>query len=163
MDRLRDRTVYLDANAFIYGAEGVQPYFDHVAPMIRAVVAGTQRAVPSEVTLAECLVGPIKRQDPDGERAFYDLLRTHGGLVVAPVTRAVLIEAARLRAATRLKLSDAIHAASARPLGCGVLLTNDAGIGAVPGVEVLRQKSARSSASKPVSVGQHRVDEPWPR
>ena len=64
------------------------------------------------------------------------------GLVVAPVSRAVLVEAARLRPTTRMKLPDAIHAATARLSGSTVLLTNDAGIAAVAGVEVVRLSEA---------------------
>ena len=138
LDRIADRRAYLDANVFIYGVEGVEPYFGLVAPLLRTVVHGSRDAVPSEITLSECLVGPYKRHDKAVERAFYDTLRPRGGLTVAPVTRAVLVGAAQLRARHRaLKLPDAVHAATARQSGCAVLVTNDDRL-AVPDVEVLR-------------------------
>jgi predicted nucleic acid-binding protein len=138
LERVAQRRVYLDANVFIYGVEGTPPYFDLVAPVIRAVVEGGQDAVTSEITLAECLVGPFRHRDERTERAFYDVLRPRGGLTVAPVTREVLVGAARLRAARRaLKLPDAVHAATARLYSCSVFLTNDTHVRAVPGLEVV--------------------------
>ena len=136
--RIGSRTVYLDANVFIYVVEEAPLYLGAIQPLFEAVERGDARAVTSEITLAEVLVHPLRAGDAEREAAFSRSVRTRGGLVVAPVSRAVLVEAARLRATTRMKLPDAIHAATARLSGCTVLLTNDAGIAAVAGVEVVR-------------------------
>ena len=136
--RIGSRTVYLDANVFIYVVEEVPLFLGVLGPLFDAVASGQVRAVTSEVTLAEVLVHPVREADAEREAAFVRSVRTRGGLTVVPVTRAVLVEAAQLRAATRMKLPDAIHAATARLSGCTVLLTNDARIVAVPGVEVVR-------------------------
>jgi predicted nucleic acid-binding protein len=40
-----------------------------------------------------------------------------------PITRPILLEAARLRAATKLKTPDAIHAATAMDAGCALFVT----------------------------------------
>lgn len=138
MTRLAGRSVYLDANVFIYGVERVAPFGAWAEAFVRGVVAGDARAVTSEIALAECLVMPLRLEHDARVLAFTSLLRSAGGLVVHPVTRNVLVEAARLRSESRLKLPDAIHAATARLAGCDVLVTNDAGIAAVPGVEVVR-------------------------
>jgi len=59
---------------------------------------------------------------------------------MAPVSRDVLIAAARLRAETGLKLPDAIHAATAQFTGCDQFLTNDTHVPALP-VLVIRRLS----------------------
>ena len=41
------------------------------------------------------------------------------------VIRPLLVESARLRASTGLRLPDAIHLAAAREAGCSTLVTND--------------------------------------
>ena len=46
---------------------------------------------------------------------------------MAPITQSILREAARLRATTKLKTPDAIHAATASEAGCVLFITNDAG------------------------------------
>ena len=140
--RIGSRTVYLDANLFIYAVENVDPYARSLVPLFDALRAETVQAVTSEITLAEVLVHPLRAGDAEREAAFSRSVRTRDGLVVAPVSRAVLVEAARLRATTRMKLPDAIHAATARLSGCTVLLTNDAGIAAVAGAEVVRLSEA---------------------
>ena len=54
-----------------------------------------------------------------------------------PVSRDVLVAAARLRAETNMKLPDAIHAATAQLTGCTQFLTNDTHIKALPGLIIL--------------------------
>jgi predicted nucleic acid-binding protein len=65
------------------------------------------------------------------------LLQDHRLLTVGPVTREILIEAARLRGLSRIKLPDAIHAATALQKGCSSFLTNDDRL-KIEGIEVLR-------------------------
>ena len=137
MTRLLGRTVYLDSNVFIYAVERVTPYADALRPLFQSVRDGETRAVTSEITLAETLVKPLRQRDAELRVEFESAL-AGPGLTVVPVSRAVLVQAARLRAAMRMKLPDAVHAATAQLAGCDALLTNDTGIGAVPGVEVVQ-------------------------
>lgn len=58
-------------------------------------------------------------------------------LEVVPVSRDVLIEAARLRAVANLRLPDAIHGATATLTGCETFLTNDRRLLAIPGIDVV--------------------------
>lgn len=141
MTRLIGRTVYLDSNVFIYAVERVPPYAEAFRPLFRSVLAGETPAVTSEVTLAEILVKPFRTRDAQLMTAFEDAL-SGPGLTVVPVSRAVLVQSARLRAASRMKLPDSVHAATAQLAGCDVLLTNDTGIGEVPGVELVRLSDA---------------------
>jgi predicted nucleic acid-binding protein len=44
-----------------------------------------------------------------------------------PITQHILRDAARLRATTKLRTPDALHAATARQAGCVLFVTNDVG------------------------------------
>ena len=137
MTRLIGQRVYLDANVFVYAVERVAPYADALRSLFQSITSGETPAVTSEITLAETLVKPFRTEDVELEAAFRSALGAPGMTLVV-VSHAVLVQAARLRAVSSVKLPDAIHAATAQLSGCDVLLTNDTGIGAVPGVEVVR-------------------------
>ncbi|HTU92751.1 MAG TPA: PIN domain-containing protein, partial [Gemmataceae bacterium] len=72
------------------------------------------------------LVGPLKSGNTILENAFEQaLLGTNMRLI--PITQAILREAARLRATTKLRTPDALHAATAQQAGCVLFVTNDVG------------------------------------
>lgn len=111
--------VYLDANILIYAVEDTAGRGASLRPLFDRVDRGEVHAVTSELTEAEVLVKPIR----DGAAAlrlqYEELLDPAGPLAIAPVSRAVLIRAAELRAAhPPLKLPDAIHSATALLAGC---------------------------------------------
>ena len=137
MRRLLGRRVYLDTNVFVYAVEGIAPYAGTLRPLFESIAAGETRGVTSELTLAEALVKPFRTRDAALQIAFEEAVEAPGVTAVA-VSRSILVAAARLRAAARLKTPDAIHAATAQLAGCDALLTNDTGIGVVPSVEVVR-------------------------
>ena len=87
--------------------------------------------------MAECLVKPMELGRQDLVQAYLEVLQERPSLAVAKVDRTVLIDAARLRAVSRVKLPDAIHAATALHRRCEVVLTNDPHFGAVPGLRCL--------------------------
>jgi predicted nucleic acid-binding protein len=126
--------VYLDANIFIYAIEEVEPWADVTRRLLAAIDAGECMAVTSELSLAECLVKPFELGRADLMEIYLSLLQNRRSLTVVPLSREILIEAARLRAIARIKLPDALHAATARQQGCTVFLTNDGRLTTVPGV-----------------------------
>jgi len=116
--------VYLDANPIIYTVEKHPVYAPLLQPLWQAAQAKTLEVVTSELTLMETLVGPLKSGDTALERAYEQaLLGTDVRLL--PITQPILREAAQLRATTRLKTPDALHAATARQAGCVLFVTND--------------------------------------
>lgn len=117
--------VYLDANFFIYALEAVAPWARAAGEILTSLDAGRLAAVTSELSLAECLVKPLALRRGDVASAYLELLKDHRFLSVPPVSREILIEAARLRGLARIKLPDAIHAATALLTGCSSFLTND--------------------------------------
>jgi predicted nucleic acid-binding protein len=129
--------IYLDTNIFIYAVEGFPPAEAQLRGLFARFDRGELHGITSELTLAEVLVKPIR----DGKTAIRDsyerLLRTSNALTVAPITRSVLLDAARIRAGTTLKLPDAIHAATATACGCTTYLTNDNRFSSVAALPVL--------------------------
>lgn len=125
---LGDR-VYLDANIVVYAVEGFAPHAKAIKALLRAVDDGELTVATSDLTLAEVLIKPFRDANAALEAAYRQFLAPSSVLQVAPVSRSVLIDAARLRSATGLKLPDAIHAATASSLGCDSLLTNDHSFG----------------------------------
>jgi predicted nucleic acid-binding protein len=126
--------VYLDANPIIYTVERHPVYGPLLEPLWRAAQAKTIEVVSSDLALMETLAGPLKSGNTTLERDYERaLLGTDMRLL--PITQPVLREAAGLRATTRLKTPDALHAATAQQAGCALFVTNDAafrGIVTVP-------------------------------
>jgi predicted nucleic acid-binding protein len=104
-------------------------------PLWRAKQAGSTLVIrTSELTILESLVAPLRSGDTL-RQAEFDAFFASGAVDVVPISRAILSEAARLRAATaRLRTPDAIHAATALQTGCSTFLTNDASLRNIPGV-----------------------------
>lgn len=130
--------VYLDTNIFIYALEGYPVFRTVLTTLFEALDRGELTAVTSELTLAEVLVKPLLDRHSERQAAYLQALQPSTSLQVIPVSREVLIAAARLRVDTHLKLPDAIHAATAQLTGCDQFLTNDARIPALPGLVIRR-------------------------
>lgn len=118
--------VYVDTVALVYTVERYPRYRPLLDPLWQAGRVGTIEIVTSELTLLESLVGPLKSGNKTLVTAFEQaLLGTDVRLL--SISRPILLEAARLRATTRLKTPDALHAATAQDAGCALFVTNDAG------------------------------------
>jgi predicted nucleic acid-binding protein len=119
------KRVYLDTNVFIYTVEGFSNLEDELRRLFEAIDVGQLTATTSELTLAETLVKPFAEGNKEYQEAYRKLLRRRRFFQLRPVSRNVLLEAARIRVDTALKLPDAIHLATARSAGCHTLITND--------------------------------------
>ena len=129
--------IYLDSNIFIRAFESSpdDEIGQHLVGMLGLTQLGQPpRFVTSQVTLAEVLVQPIRIEDDYKRQLYVRLLSTSTPwLQVCSVSRSVLIRAAEIRAASKLKLPDAIHAASAMLSDCSHLLTGDTDFTPLPG------------------------------
>src|SRR2546422_5859367 len=96
--------VYLDTNIIIYAVEGLAHYAAQVQPLLDAMDGGEVFVVSSELTLAEVLVGPLKAQNRAIQQTYRSFLTSTAIFEVIPISRAILEEAARWRATTKLKL-----------------------------------------------------------
>jgi predicted nucleic acid-binding protein len=115
--------LFLDTAPVIYAVERnpqfvnvVDPVFDRLDLDITSVI--------SPVTLAECLVGPMRLGLSDLERAYLNLLNREDVIFVGS-DRAIAREAARIRCQYHFQLADALQIATALHAGCDALLTND--------------------------------------
>lgn len=121
----RGRQVYLDTNIFIYAVEGLSEHMPVLRPLFELFASGGASAVTSELTLAEVLPRPLATGCTDIAIIYERMLATSAWLAMVPVSRAILVDAAHLRASSGLRLPDAIHVATAVAAGCSVLLSND--------------------------------------
>ena len=128
--------VYLDGNPVIYTVEKHPIYGPLLQPLWQAAQAKGIEVVSSDLVLMETLVGPFKSGDTTLEKA-YDQALLGTDLRLLPITQPILREAARLRAATKLKTPDALHAATAMNAGCALFVTNDAGFRGVAGLPLV--------------------------
>ena len=76
-------------------------------------------------------------------QTYLGMLQNRRSLSLVQVTRNILIDAARLRAHSRIKLPDAIHAATALQSECASFLTNDDRLN-IPGIRMIRWRDLGS-------------------
>jgi predicted nucleic acid-binding protein len=138
LESLEGRVLYLDANVFIYALEGHAEHAATVAALLESLDAGRLLAVTSELTLAELLVMPFRSGRVELQTAYLETIHDRSGLRVIPVSRAVLVESARLRAIESMRLPDGIHFATAKLEGCEQFVSNDLRLRSSSGLEVLR-------------------------
>lgn len=136
-DLVKGEKIYIDTNIFIYALEGYPEFAASLTSLFAAIDADVVKAVTSELTLAESLVKPLMDDNTVLENLYLEVFQTSMSLNVVPISRQILIESARLRAKLKtLKLSDAVHFATARMSGCQIFLTNDKQLRSVPGFDV---------------------------
>jgi predicted nucleic acid-binding protein len=137
VNSLQGTRIYLDVNVWIYALEGYPDFSSDLAALFQAIDQGTLTAVTSELALAEALVKPLQDRDQAVQELYQRAIANRPHVDVIPIERIMLITAAQLRATTKLKLPDAIHAATALNAQCSTFLTNDRGFRHVPQLNVL--------------------------
>ena len=116
---------YLDTNVVISSSKRPRAFGQAQRRFVERIDASEIAATTSELTLAECLVKPLADKDLAAVEAYLTFLDWATAFPVVPVTRGILLDAARLRATSTLKLPDAIYIATAHTAGCTEFLTND--------------------------------------
>jgi predicted nucleic acid-binding protein len=98
--------------------------------------AGELIAITSELTLAEVLVKPFADQNAELQQIYMEALQDSDTVRVVPITRDILVAAARLRAQhSTLKMPDALHAATALASNAQQFVSNDSRFVTVPDLE----------------------------
>lgn len=115
--------IALDTAPLIYFLGGYGPRDAVVEEILVRASEGRIEVVVSVVTEAELLVGALGPRG--GDATAIDRLLDGPGIEVVPVTRSTARVAASLRARQRLRLADAVVAATALTAGCTALVGND--------------------------------------
>ena len=132
-------SIYLDANVFIYAYEREGRQADAAWQVFEAVERGEFEAVTSELTLAEVLVGPLRKKDDKLAGQYHEILTSEGDFNVAGIERSVLVEAAFFRSVVKsLKLPDAIHLATARAHKCRYIVSEDGNLPQSSGLRIVK-------------------------
>lgn len=117
--------VALDTCVWIYHF-GQHPDFSvPAARLLGAIASGQCRGSISELVLMELVTGPLKlgRQDIADE---YEILLDHfPNLSILPLSRTILLDAARIRAIYGFRTPDALMLATACAAGASLMVTND--------------------------------------
>jgi predicted nucleic acid-binding protein len=119
-----ERRVYVDANIFIFALEGEPRFGPAASALLQSVDDGRVAAVTSELTLAEVLVKPLEH----GRAALAEQFMTvvsRSRLELHPVSRAILIRSAEIRAAYGGRLADTVHLATAMETSCSAVVSED--------------------------------------
>jgi predicted nucleic acid-binding protein len=133
--------VAIDTAVFIYFIEEEPRYLPLIAPLFQQADSGKRELVTSAVTILEVLVVPYRAGDVQLADRYELLLTRSRGIRMVDVTRDQLRAAAQLRAATGMKVPDALQIAAALSADCGTLLTNDRGLPVVPGLRIVQLSS----------------------
>ena len=128
--------VYLDASGLIYSMERVEPYRTLLEPMWQEAQADNITIVSSPVLVIEALVKPLRDGNAEIESQYRELFASNA-VRLLDASYQVFEEASRLRAATGLKIPDALHAATALLAGCALFITNDTDFRRVRGLPVV--------------------------
>jgi predicted nucleic acid-binding protein len=115
----------LDTSIFIYHLEQHPRYLPVTHALLSGIEVGRWQAVVSTVALMELTVRPWQLDRPEVARAYEEVLSHFPNLALADVTRPVARQAARLRAAYRLRPADSLHVATALVHGATAFVTND--------------------------------------
>lgn len=124
---LRDKVIYFDTNIFISAVEQPnldQGLLDKITRLFSMAVNGEVKAITSELTLAEVLVGAYKTEK-ELVVIYDDMLTNKPELSVHPIDREILRDSSYIRTIVTIALADAIHVATAIAKEADFFITND--------------------------------------
>jgi len=130
-------TLVIDTAPIIYWLEGHPRLADRFAPVFEAAESGRAQIVVSTVTVAEVLAGPLQAGNELLTAQYREVLTRSAGWRVLPLEVDIAVEAARVRAAYRLRLPDAIQVATGIRAGAAALVTHDRALRRVRGLRVI--------------------------
>ena len=124
----------MDSAPIIYVLEGHPLLGRRFRPIFEAHTAGRLRFAVTTITVAEVLTGPLRAGDDGLARRYRAIL---GSWQPVALDIDIAESAARLRASLRLKLADAVQAASALAINAAALVTHDRDFSRVTSLRVI--------------------------
>jgi predicted nucleic acid-binding protein len=131
------RLVFLDSAPVIYFIERHPLYCAILEPVFDGFESGDLVAVTSPITLAECLVLPIRQGRTTIVDAFLEVLGGGRSSVLVPIQGETARIAADIRSRHNGSLIDAFQIAAALQADCDVMLTNDKALAKVPDIRMI--------------------------
>jgi predicted nucleic acid-binding protein len=131
------KRILFDTSVWIYHFEQNPVFGESAGYVIEQLEAGRFRGVASELTLLELIVKPLQLGRQDAADDYETLLSYFPNLTLEPITRAILLEAAALRARYRLRTPAAIQLATGLKSGATLAITNDEAWRHVAGIDTL--------------------------
>jgi predicted nucleic acid-binding protein len=123
LEALPEQAVLLiDSAPIIYVLEGRAKLADRFQPLFAAHAEGRFRFAVTTITVAEVLTGPLQASDEELVQRYRTVLESWQ---VVDLDMQIAETAARLRATLKLKLPDAVQAASAVAINADALVTHD--------------------------------------
>ncbi|HEY6619590.1 MAG TPA: PIN domain-containing protein [Steroidobacteraceae bacterium] len=133
----RHQRVLIDTSVWIYHFEEHAAFGEAAGRVIEELEAGRFRGIASELTLLEIIVKPLQLGRQDAADDYETLLSYFPNLDLIPISRAILLDAAGLRARHRLRTPDAIQLATAFSSGATLTISNDEAWSHIAGIETL--------------------------
>jgi predicted nucleic acid-binding protein len=112
----------IDSAPIIYVLEGRPKLADRFRPLFAAHDGGQFRFAATTITLAEVLTGPLQAGDEELAQRYRAVLESWQ---IVDLNTQIAETAARLRASLKLKLADAVQAASAITINADAIVTHD--------------------------------------
>lgn len=124
----------LDTAPIIYFLEAHPRFASRFAPLFERHAAGALRFAVTTIAVAEVLTGPLQAGDESLARRYRAILESWQ---CVELDVGIAESAARLRASLRLKLPDAVQAASALSINAAALVTHDRDFSKVKSLRVI--------------------------
>lgn len=137
LDELPDRAlVLLDTAPIVYFLDWHSKLGPFFKPLFAAHAEGRIRFAVTTITIAEVLVGPVQANDEILATRYRAVMESWQ---VVELSTDIAVSAARLRASLKLKLPDAVQAASALAINADALVTYDRDFSRVRSLRVIPQ------------------------
>jgi predicted nucleic acid-binding protein len=135
LDDLPEQALLLiDTAPIVYVLEGHRKFAPRFRPLFEAHGAGRLRFAAATLTVAEVLTGPLQAGDDALARRYRAILESWQ---LVDLSVDIAESAARLRASLRLKLADAVQAATALAINATALVTHDRDFSRVHSLRVI--------------------------
>lgn len=129
--------LFLDTASVMYLVEKNPAYVNLVRAVFQRLDSGQLQSVTSPVTLAECLVHPLRQGLFQLRQDFINVVVNGVSTTFVGLDQTSGEIAGALRARYNLRLPDALQLAAALSAGCEAFLTNDAQLKRVTELQIL--------------------------
>lgn len=133
-DLAENALVLVDSAPIIYVLDAHPRFGPRFRPLFEAHANGRLRFAVTTVAIAEVLAGPLQTGDEALARRYRAILESWQAIAL---DIDIAESAARLRASLRLKLADAVQAASALAINAAALVTHDRDFSRVHSLRIL--------------------------